>query len=253
MAGSWKVSRHGGLAAGVGARGWSVIAGAFLIALIAFAIGQVAAHPSCSEAQPQVEQVQHYLASGQTGVALALAQTSLSQRQPPVCGQSQHALALLAYQAGIQQLYAVQRGDTGAAQQLPTRWQALEQQATTWGVPPDERTPAMTVATTAYDRGLWPLAAAAFRQAWQVGAVGAAQVDFYAATLRNWGHDLAFATPGRPDPKGVELLATANAIDGAYHLQSGVACADLHQLGIADCSQPAPDASDPVLSAAARP
>src|SRR5262249_5162595 len=127
---------------------------------------------------------------------------------------------------------------------------ALEEKADGYGLAKTDRLPAMRVAARAWAAGLWVLADAAFKRAWAAGDVGAESVGLRYGILRNWGHQLAFGGNTQTRAQGVMLLATARAIGEAYNLPNGEACLDLQQLGYADCSQPAPDTSEPVLVAA---
>ena len=142
--------------------------------------------------------------------------------------------------------------DGSLGRQAPMRWAAIERRADQLGVPKEERRAPMALAQTAYDRGLWQLADAAFREAWAVGQVGASGIEFRHALLRNWGHRLAFQGSTPAGTQGLGLLATAHAIARTHGLQTDVACTDMRALGEVDCSKTSADPDEPTLAAPRR-
>jgi hypothetical protein len=203
---------------------------------------------ACGELRGTTEQVRGLLSRGQLAVAVALAADALTQHAAPACPEAHAALARVWYAADVDDLLATAVDDEWLSRRTPTRWTAIESRADELGVPSQDRRHPMALARTAYDRGLWPLADAAFRRAWDAGEVGVGAVEFRHALLRNWGHRLAFRGPPGVREQGLGLLATAHAVAGFHALQTDVACADLRALGVADCAGTPADPGEPALT-----
>jgi hypothetical protein len=227
----------------------AVLAGLLLVTVAAGLWRLVA--PRCASGRPALDEVTGLLTRGKPELAAALAGIHLSRTpERPLCGEARAALAALWYEASLRGLLTAPRPavpDAAWAQQLVAEWQAVERQATQYGVPPERRWAPMSVATLAYSAALWPLADAAFRQAWQNGQAGVEGAAFRYALLRNWGRELAGSGSAAGRAEGVRLLATARAIAVAYGLPAGEACHDLEALGYADCTVPLPDPGEPLL------
>ncbi|TAK24401.1 MAG: hypothetical protein EPO26_06140 [Chloroflexota bacterium] len=207
-----------------------------------------AAAAPCGDLTARTEKVSDLLTRGQLTAALAEANDGLTRPTAPDCAEAHLALARLWYAADLDDLLATQVDDEALGRQAPMRWVSIERRADQLGVPTEERRPKMTLAETAYDRGLWQLADAAFRDAWAVGQIGVGGVEFRHALLRNWGHRLTLRNSAVAKTQGLGLLATAHAIARRYDLQTDVACTDLRALGVADCSRTVPDPDEPTLA-----
>lgn len=201
----------------------------------------------CADLGIRTAQVSDLLSRAQLAAALSSANEGLARPAPLGCAEARLALARLWYGADLDDLLATPVDDEARGRQTPMRWTSIERRADQLGVPTDERRTAMTIAETAYDRGLWELADAAFRDAWAVGQVGVGGIEFRHALLRNWGHRLTLRSSAMARTQGIGLLATAHAIAQRYNLQTSVACTDLKSLGVADCSKTSPDSGEPTL------
>jgi hypothetical protein len=226
----------------VGVGGGALLLGAFLLGLC---------YRPCSEAHAEREQIQDFLRRGQR-VAIALAENVLVQQSPRLCAEARRALASLWYSASLDDLFLTPANDEALGPQTVLRWRTVEQRAEAFGLPRAERLPPTRVAQRAYAAGLWPLADAALREAFEAGELSLEGTQLRYATLTNWGYQLAFQRTPPQREQAVRLLATAQALATAYRLPSGEACLYLRQLGYADCTQPAPDVTDPMLAAARR-
>jgi hypothetical protein len=202
----------------------------------------------CDDGGSDLAQIREFLAAGKLEIALGLAEAKLAQASPTLCAESQAALAGLWYSASLDLLLTPHRAwslEQGA--QLVTRYREIEREADRLGVPAQTRIPPMTLATRAYNAGLWALADAAFRQAWERGDIGEAAIPFRYDLLRNWGNELANQDGQGVRPQAVRLLATAHAIAETYHLTKGEACTDLRALGYRECGASGPVDNEPVL------
>jgi hypothetical protein len=202
----------------------------------------------CRDIDARAAHVRDLLSSGQLAAAMSAADDGLTRPAGPGCASAQLALTRLWYAANLDDLVATTVDDAALARQAPVRWATIERRADQLGLPSEERHPPMTLAQTAYDRGLWQLADAAFREAWADGQIGVGGVEFRHALLRNWGHRLATGGPAPDKVQGLALLATAHAIAQSYGLQTNVACTDLRALGVADCAKTNPDPNEPTLA-----
>jgi hypothetical protein len=207
---------------------------------------------ACGELGARSEQTRELMARGQLNQALTVAGEGLSRPVAAGCAGAHLDLARLWYAADVDDLLAIPVADQARVQAAPARWVAIERRADQLGVPTEERRPAMALAQTAYDRGLWQLADAAFRDAWAVGYAGAEGVEFRHALLRNWGYELAFKGSPAEAPRGLTMLKTAHMIAKAHDLKTDVACTDLRALGVADCATVRPDPDEPTLLPARR-
>jgi hypothetical protein len=207
---------------------------------------------SCGDLTARTEQTRELMARGDLRAALSVADEGLTNPTPAGCAGAHLDLARLWYTASVDDLLATPVGDATRVPAAPARWVAIERRADRLAVPADGRRPAMALAQTAYDRGLWQLADAAFRDAWAVGYAGAEGVEFRHALLRNWGHELAFKGTAAEAPRGLAMLKTAHVIAKAHALETDVACTDLRALGVADCSTVTPDAGEPTLAGTRR-
>lgn len=207
--------------------------------------------PTCSDAEADIAQVRDFLARGQRGTAIALAEAALNQEGRTLCTGVKAALGDLWYGASMDDLFAISSTDDFASRNAPLKWLAIERKADAYEVAKAERVAPMTVAQRAYSAALWPLTDVAFRKAWEAGHIGVESAAFRYAALWNWGNHLAFVGKASSREEGIRLLATAQAIAKKYGLNArGEACADLERLGYADCNEPAPDSSDPLLTTA---
>ena len=207
----------------------------------------VAPAATCGELGARTEQTRELMARGQLDQALAIAGEGLTRPVAAGCAGAHLDLARLWYTADIDDLLAIPVTNQAQVQAAPARWVAIERRADQLGVPTEERRPAMALAQTAYDRGLWQLADAAFRDAWAVGYAGAEGVEFRHALLRNWGYELAFKGSAAEAPRGLAMLKTAHMIAKAHDLKTDVACTDLRALGVADCATVRSDPDEPTL------
>jgi hypothetical protein len=207
-----------------------------------------AAPASCVALGTTTEQARELMARGQLTAALAAADAGLARPVAAGCAGAHLDLARLWYTADVDDLLATPVEDEARVRQAPARWVAIERRADDLGVPTTERRPAMALAQTAYDRGLWQLADAAFRDAWAVGYEGAEGVEFRHALLRNWGSELVLRGSPADGQRGLGMLKTANAIARTYDLQTDVACTDLRALGVANCATAIGDPDEPTLT-----
>jgi hypothetical protein len=230
---------------------WSWVAGGVGVLLLgAFLLGLC--YRPCGEAHAEREQIQDFLRRGQPRVAIALAENVLVSQSPRLCAEARRALASLWYSASLDDLFLTPASDEALGPQTVLRWRTVEQRAEAFGLPRAERLPPTRVAQRAYAAGLWPLADAALREAFEAGELSLEGTQLRYATLTNWGYQLAFQRMPPQREAAVRLLATAQALATAYRLPSGEACLYLRRLGYADCTQPAPDTTDPMLAAARR-
>jgi hypothetical protein len=236
--------------------GWllpSLAIAALGLALGAVLLGRsVLGRAPCDDLARPTQQVRDFLAKGNPSLATGMAESALEQRVPPPCPAAKQALALLWYRASLDVLLASPTSDAGVARQVSLRWLTIEQKADGYGLDRAERVASIEVARRAYAVRAWPLADTALRRAFEEGTPDAEAAGLRYGVLRNWAGDLAFRTSPPDRAQAIQLLATAQAIAAAYRLPHGEACLDLQQLGIADCSQPAPDQADPALVARTR-
>ena len=202
---------------------------------------------ACGDLDARSGQTRELMARGDLGQALAVAGDGLARPVAAGCAGAHLDLVRLWYAADVDDMLAIPVADQVRVQAAPQRWVAIERRADQLGLPPEERRPAMALAQTAYDRGLWQLADAAFRDAWAVGYAGAEGVEFRHALLRNWGYELAFKGSAAEAPRGLAMLKTAHMIAKAHNLKTDVACTDLRALGVADCATVSPDPDEPTL------
>lgn len=206
---------------------------------------------SCDAGATLLTQVRQFLSTGRLELAVGLADTRLTQLQPPLCVDAKVALAGLWYDTSLELLFATPRlegGDSALDSQLVGRYIELEHKAETYDLPEDRRAPPMATAGKAYNAGLWVLADAAFHRAWATQAVGDSAIVFRYDLLRNWGYHLAHQGGPEDREHAIRILATAQAIADTFHVPKGEACADLKDLGFADCRAPHPDATEPLLA-----
>jgi hypothetical protein len=206
-----------------------------------------AAVAPCGDLNARSERTRELMARGDLRGALAVADEGLTNPTPVGCAAAHLELARLWYAADVDDMLATSVADQAQVRAAPARWVAIERRAAQLGLPGDERRPAMALAQTAYDRGLWQLADAAFRDAWAVGYAGAEGVEFRHALLRNWGYELAFKGTAAEAPRGLAMLKTAHVVSKAHDLKTDVACTDLRALGVADCASVTADPEEPTL------
>ncbi len=193
-------------------------------------------------------QARALVARGEFEEAAALAEVYLGSTQHPACPGS--ALIPLWYTASLNALYSTPVGSP--LDQTPVlRWESIQQKAVGYGLGQGDQQSALTVFTYAYTNGIWSLARASFVAALKAQLISVDDrptlVKYY-STLRNIGHVLAFQFQGGSQRRGLQILATANAI-GAV-VRRGEARADLISLlGPNTHRWPQPDITDPVLAA----
>jgi hypothetical protein len=204
--------------------------------------------PDCYDAARERRQIQEFLGRGQISIAVGLAENTLAQNAPPLCGPARQALASLWYAASVETLFVAALPDDLLRQQPGARWSAIEEKADAYGVPKTERVAPMLVARRAYDRQDWPLAEAAAMRTWEADHTAFDAVRLRHDALRNRGGALAFRGTPQERAEGTRTLRLAHAIDTTWGLRLGVACGDLHTLGYADCDAVDGELNDPMLT-----
>lgn len=208
--------------------------------------------PDCDPAAGDQKRIKGLIDKGSLDTAAGLAETTLAQGDLPLCSEVQAALAGFWYGARMDLLLSVERPswyDSALDQSLVARWNEIERRADDYHLPESERWADMTVAIRASNAGLWALADAAFRRAWDARQAGEAPAAFRYALLRNWGHHLGMSGGPAGHDQAMRLLATAVAIADAINIPAGEACDDIETLfAVTDCRSVAPDRTDPVLA-----
>ena len=206
---------------------------------------------ACSDGKTTIQQVQAFLGRSQYQTAADISAAALTRRTNPLCPASHNTIAGLWYQSSIQAIITTPRPDfpdLHLQQQVVAEWQSVEEQADQFGVPPDKRSDAISIATLATNSGWWSLANAAWLKAYKQGTVGAEGISLRYSLLRNEGHELAFKGTPQMREQAIKDLATAHAIAKKYNLPNDPACSDLEKLGYPNCNSTTPDQSDPLLT-----
>ncbi len=226
-----------------------VMSGILLLGLLGFVLTPRGDQKVCFDATKEVEQIEVLIRQRKFALAAELAYLQLSNRERPLCDDAKLALAGLAYQAEMSDVYTLPAAEGHKALQ---RWQEAERRAQANGVPKEKRS-GLTVASEAYKAHLWELSRGAFLKAWDEEPESTQTrewVEFYYAIMRNFGKNAVKQKQfDQQYHLGLVLLSTACAIDKGYELNRGEACQDLvEELG--QSNWPAPDAGDKVLLAA---
>lgn len=246
---------QGGLPGFAGQPAWLLalaasVASVFMLAVVIWAIGSMA--HNTSDMRIEIELVKAFIAKGQFASAGSAAEGYLGQANPEPNGTAKVTLASLWYVASLDSLLATPHKDPDSSRDAGNKWLEIEGTAGRLNLPREARLAPMVVAQRAYNAGLWPLAYAAFKEAWGAGSVGRGSVGFAYASLRNRGNELAFwpGSTAETREEGSRLLSTAHTIALAYGVENREALGDLKRLGYDECCLPVPDVSDPVLASA---
>jgi len=213
----------------------------------------------CNSGTDIVDQMRGAIGRGETSYAQRTIDGQLSnQAVLPLCASAQATLAGFRYTAAMNEALAVTSsagGTSDAGHQALLKWLEAEQFADSHAIPPEQRTPPMTVYSTAYSIGAWELTRAAFLKGWGNGVAGPTNlkmVDGYYATLVNLGLQNATSSRSAVRESGLRLLYTADRIARRYDLPGrGEARESLIRfLGSDESTWPEADLDDPVLAAA---
>lgn len=232
-----------------------VAAGVGVLLLLGAMLWLVRPSP-CSTRRDLIDTLRHLLNQGRPSLVVGLADVALTTTGPgePLCQDAKLAVVLLRSVAARAEVFSIHGYDDLQAGRLAfERWHEAEAKDEAYGLPREQRPPAMATFKDAVDRGLWELAQAAFLTAWDEGAVGPSDwqaVSTYFAASRNYAGALLRSGDKEQQGRGLAILRTACEISRAYKLGRGEACQDLMSLvGPDQDAWPPPLLNDPVLSA----
>lgn len=219
---------------------WLIAASALLVIAVA-GLGLRAAQSqreACQVPQEQA-QVEQLAAAGDQAKAAGLAASVLVQ--PGLCAESRASLGQVWYAAQLQELL-----QAGAGQDASSL-QTIDAQADAWRVPSSARLAPAQIAALAYEAGAWPIADAAWKQAWARSQPDANAIQLRYQLLRAWGLALHDAPRAADQDHGVTLLATAHRVAERFNLPNDDACDALKHSGFF-CSQVLANRTEPLLT-----
>lgn len=207
-------------------------------------------HYVCATFSSDIRLIYQLIGQGKYATAAAIADTDLRTSKRPICGGS--ALPQLWLQASMDDLYS-QPPTSPLDRSAVVEYETITRRARRLGLTGDSP---LQVAHFAYNTHRWLLCQAAFVEALREQLVSlddVGQLELYAATLRNLGHQVAFGGyQGQDRAQALEYLATSREIARRVGLGGEAGQDLLRLLGPERATKVQPNWQDPVLAALVR-